>query len=74
MLNDLVLVHRSEKLYLPVHSVVFFQTKMPDNIQSQLFRLTTRDCEVNAPIQPGGLLQGAELLKALEIDLPQAPR
>ncbi|KAL8559658.1 hypothetical protein ACOMHN_008369 [Nucella lapillus] len=43
-------------------------------IQSQLLRLTTRDFEVNAPTQAGGLLQGSELLKALEIGVPPTPR
>ncbi|XP_076441609.1 hypoxia-inducible factor 1-alpha-like [Babylonia areolata] len=39
-----------------------------------LLHLTTRDCEVNAPTQSGGLLHGAELLRALEIDMPHTPR
>nr|KAG5710681.1 hypothetical protein BaRGS_035083 [Batillaria attramentaria] len=52
--------------------------RTPDNmLRSQLLRLTQRDCEVNAPASTTALLQGAELIRALEIDLQQmqqAPR
>lgn len=37
--------------------------------QAQLRLLTNRDCEVNAPTQNAGLLQGADLLNALDIDV-----
>ena len=40
----------------------------------KLLSLTQRDCEVNAPAHAYGLLQGAELLRALDIDAPRTPR
>lgn len=52
--------------------------RTPDNIlRAQLMRLTQRDCEVNAPASSTALLQGADLIRALEIDLQlmqQTPR
>ena len=35
-----------------------------------LCELTRQDCEVNAPIEYSSLLQGADLIKALEADIP----
>lgn len=49
-----------------------FQHVPKQNIRGQLLRLTNRDCEVNAPIQNAGLLQGAELLNALDIEVLQS--
>lgn len=40
-------------------------------MRPELLCLTQRDCEVNAPARTSALLQGADLIRALEIDLQQ---